>query len=241
MSICQFCNQPKKLIDAHIIPWSFYKFLKPVDEKHEPPLLISKDFEERRSKGSYDKNILCAECDNLLGRLDNYGAIALKFENLEIIKTNLAKINNVEYGKFGLFILSIIWRSSVSTRKELNSVTLGKYEDEAKDLLRIAINEKSYISPDYLVVLNKDKKLPIEIVENNIMLPFSYKFHGLNVTQFTLPGGFKIIMKFDKRKFPVPLDVFVSQSKAVNTVHCMINNNFAKTKDFEFMLNLVKG
>ena len=74
--LCKLCLQSKKLINSHIIPESFFG---------KNTFLIAEDspFKEKRPIGIYDKNILCAECDNFIGKkdvasfnLDDYEEIA---------------------------------------------------------------------------------------------------------------------------------------------------------------------
>ena len=62
---CKFCGQEKKLIDAHIVPKSFYLGLK---EKDKYLSINSRTAKYTiQQKGGYDKNILCETCDSKVG------------------------------------------------------------------------------------------------------------------------------------------------------------------------------
>jgi len=59
---CRFCEEDKKLIEAHIIPRCR---LQALNSPSGPMVLISKDSHAKRLQtGQYDDKILCADCDN---------------------------------------------------------------------------------------------------------------------------------------------------------------------------------
>ena|SRR5438067_7170391 len=59
-----------RLINAHIIPRSFARMLKDGSNKHNLELSIVQV--KATQLGIFDKNILCAKCDGILGKLDDY-------------------------------------------------------------------------------------------------------------------------------------------------------------------------
>ena len=63
---CKFCGQEKKLIKAHIIPRKFY-----LDYKSEKYVGVNSQTGEfvLQQCGSYDKNILCEDCDSKILRI----------------------------------------------------------------------------------------------------------------------------------------------------------------------------
>jgi hypothetical protein len=59
MECCRLCRQPKKLIQAHVIPEAFFREMRVGDGA--PPLLVKTGEYPRRSPiGVYDQTILCA-------------------------------------------------------------------------------------------------------------------------------------------------------------------------------------
>jgi hypothetical protein len=59
---CRFCEEDKKLIEAHIIPRCR---LQALNSPSGPMVLVSKDSHAKRLQtGQYDDKILCADCDN---------------------------------------------------------------------------------------------------------------------------------------------------------------------------------
>lgn len=136
VGICKFCGKETELVNAHIIPRYFYK---------EKALL--KDLTTRKTstiqKGSYDSNILCSECDNhIFGRFDQEAKRVFidKIQNhketigKDYIIYHLGK-DDFNYDLIRKFFISVLWRASVSTRPEFKDISLGQYENIAKDII----------------------------------------------------------------------------------------------------------
>ena len=71
--LCKMCLQNKEGVDSHIIPASFYRFIK--DGSNEPlevrPLEEGK-YKKRSHTGIYDRTILCGDCEKLFQDYDDY-------------------------------------------------------------------------------------------------------------------------------------------------------------------------
>jgi len=96
--------------------------------------------------GEYDRDILCAKCENevLCQRYEDYAAkvyqlIDSKLKSFKGIKIELITnkngvngkyINGIDYTKFKLFLLSILWRASISKRDFFDQVKLGNKHEE---------------------------------------------------------------------------------------------------------------
>ncbi len=139
-NICKFCGQEKKLIKAHIIPRNFYLDYK--NEQYMEVNALSGKFTIKQS-GSYDKNILCSDCDNLLGEFDKEAHRVLIRE----INNNLihqaqnytlyyCKPTNYNYEKLRKFFISVLWRASISALPEYDKIQLGDYEEVAFKILK---------------------------------------------------------------------------------------------------------
>ena len=75
--VCRVCNQEKNLIEAHIIPESFFM---EIDAPEQPSILIEGNKEsyiKRRPKGIYDQNILCLDCEKRFKLADDYAQVLL--------------------------------------------------------------------------------------------------------------------------------------------------------------------
>ncbi|MBI3217897.1 MAG: hypothetical protein HYZ44_00125 [Bacteroidetes bacterium] len=96
-----------------------------------------------RPTGIYDKSILCKQCDTkIIGALESYAAKIL-FDKKDLVSTveedehiiNLI-FKGIEYKKFKLFLISILWRASISKQRMFDEVKLGaKYEEVARKMI----------------------------------------------------------------------------------------------------------
>lgn len=153
MGICKLCLQDKELIKkSHIIPEFMYKEL--YDEKHKLRLFDPKSLFEgeshlkKPSTGIYEGDLLCAVCDNkIIGSLESYGYQILyadelpdeirpkckNYRNQDGLEFSICE--NVNYSKIKLFILSILWRASISSNEIFNGISLGKDENEIRQMI----------------------------------------------------------------------------------------------------------
>ena len=133
MAICKLCGNARKLIDAHVIPKSFFDFRY----NHIGPLAVISSAPNRRPQkspqGPYDNNMLCAECDNKLGRFDQHALENLvRAEGVPISddpNIGVVKYDKADATKVHSFIASIAWRASKSQHYYFDRVRLGPYEE----------------------------------------------------------------------------------------------------------------
>jgi len=159
--------------------------------------------------GIYDSNILCKECDNkILGSLESYSKIILWGGNgkpksyhsvdIEADQSNnkLLHISNIDYNKFKRFLLSILWRASISKQDIFKRVSLGIHEDRIRDMI---LENNPGHEDDYavgLILLTPNKTCPTKIICDPQLLKteksLSYLF---------LINGFIINYKIEGSKF----------------------------------------
>ena len=150
--ICHLCKKEKTLLKkSHILSDFLYKDL--YDENHK---LISFEMKELKkitpriskpSTGVYEGGILCFDCDNnVIGNYENYVSrlISNKLINEEKINCltnknkegiNFINLSNINYNYTKLFLLSLLWRTNISTRREYKEVSLGPYEEKIRSQL----------------------------------------------------------------------------------------------------------
>lgn len=154
MGICRLCLKEKKLCQAHIIPNFMYRGIK--DGNY---VLFNKDLDESNSwtkpaqTGEFDKTILCTHCDNSI--LSDYEGYTKKFmfdkHNGVEQKENITVVKNINYSKFKLFLLSILWRASITNRPFFEEINLG---DEHEERLRKMIYEGNALKEtDYAIIM----------------------------------------------------------------------------------------
>jgi hypothetical protein len=98
--------------------------------------------------GSYQQYIFCAKCDNeILGNLERYASNNLyrknylesneDFEQIYIQEDmSIIRCHSLGYKNFKLFLLSLLWRASISTEAVFGNFKLS---DELNEFLREAI------------------------------------------------------------------------------------------------------
>jgi hypothetical protein len=203
---CKFChNEFAKLANAHVIPRSFFKLTRGtgkhsiligVDEKN-----LDKEFKQA---GVSDKTILCEQCERLFGPYDKHGieAVIDLLNSKQLYRDDfgnpcayLAKKAN--YGLFKLFILSVLWRASVSSIQFFEFIQLGNtHEDRIKEMLA---NKNSGSEHDYPFVCfyQTGHQYP------SMVLPsFQQRIEGVNFYRLYLPSSLIFLVKVDSRPLP---------------------------------------
>ena len=230
---CKLCNEDKKLLKhSHIIPDFMYKGL--FDEKHFIAPLDLIEFEVKKfiSNGFYDSNILCEKCDNnILGSLESYASIVIwggkgnpkSYPSTEH-KTNQLNqkylyLTNIDYSKFKLFLLSIIWRASISKQKIFNTVSLGEHENIIGRMILENNPGKFYDYPVGIFVLTQNKNIPTKMISNPVRvnkdsdLSYLFLINGF-VLNFKIDGqGNKELYDFIGIKENNTMNVFLFDEK----------------------------
>jgi len=146
---CKLCLLEKPLSKkSHIIPDFMYQGF--YDEHHKIFKIKVKNPSNytRQPSGEYEGSILCAHCDNVkIGKFENYAARVLfggsftkdelpLFEN-QVNQYGVAytQIQNLDYKKFKLFMLTILWKASISKRDFFKNVKLGQYEEKVREMI----------------------------------------------------------------------------------------------------------
>lgn len=164
MARCNLCEADKTLIKtSHIIPDWMYEGL--FTEKHklhkiQPAHFIAGDKRiQMPSSGEYEGDLLCEGCDNVvIGQLEDYARRIFKGKGLPdnempvIAKLTIPSgyrfthVRNLNYMKLKLFLLSILWRASISKRDFFKDVRLGPHE---KVLQRMILTSNPGVVDDY--------------------------------------------------------------------------------------------
>ena len=211
--ICKGCNEDKKkLIDAHIIPYAFFKRLRK-DANHLNIIGSENNGRIKKSpKGEYDQEILCAECDHELGLYDDYSIkLLIQRENefKEICKNGkrLGWEVDFDFIKLSKFLLSVLWRASISKRPFFNLIDLGPHENIIKENIFCA---DSGANPNYQFVLSLFDSDSIADLEKTILGPYQVKIQGVNYCKLYLLG-YVAWVKIDSRPTPNELSSFTAK------------------------------
>src|SRR4030042_6422490 len=155
---CKLCGQRKNLIKAHIIPDFMYRELFDKDHRIRQMRVENKMFKKitQRETGEFDKNILCEKCDKeILGNYEAYakrvlygGApLSLPIKPERMFNKTWMPVGNIDYKKFKLFLLSILWRASITSRPYFSQVKLDHHENIIREMI---LNDNPQKREDYL-------------------------------------------------------------------------------------------
>ena len=133
---CHLCKKEGGLCDSHILPEFFYKPM--YDAKHRF-LVISTDSakQEKYLQKGLRERLLCSNCEDQFSRYEAY-ARGVIFGGVEIATKQEAGrllLKDVDYKKFRLFLLSLLWRMGISKSEFFEAVDLGPYEEKLRLLL----------------------------------------------------------------------------------------------------------
>lgn len=158
--------------------------------------------------GIYQSDLLCAECDNEIGRYDKYAYEVLAHEiDQQKLKSPFGRglevyeIGKIRVGIFRMFLVSLVWRAGIARDPMFQLVKLGKYEDRLKQIL-LGDETKLLDAISAVIVLFRPPKYP-----NIMWSPFRSKMDGINMVTFYLPP-WKLLLKLDQRPFNSPFDKF---------------------------------
>lgn len=240
-AVCKMCLCNKKLIDAHIIPAGFYRYMKSDDDSPFEIRSSEKGEHKKRSyTGLYDNNILCEDCEKLFQKYDDYAQKFLLPDpgNPEFIlnpsgKKVGYKLNNVNYGYLKLFFLSVLWRASVSVRKEFSKVDAGPFENELKKMI---LNNDPGKENIFSVVMMRFNDF---LGKNFLLNPHKIKVDSFNHYIFYLGAGYKIYIKVDRR--PLTGDLAALILKRNSPFYVPFLEDLSMSKEFSVLCDIVKN
>jgi hypothetical protein len=139
ISVCKLCLEEKPLCESHIIPEFWFQSLY-TNNKFIQPKLDKKLGVEIYQKGIKER-MLCAACEGFLNT--TYEQPIHKFWKEYINITDLQGSNNshfflqnLDYTKFKLYHLSILWRAHHSENQMYEKVDLGgKHEEILREMI----------------------------------------------------------------------------------------------------------
>jgi hypothetical protein len=128
-------------------------------------------------------------------------------------------VKDIDYSRFKLFVLSMLWRASVSSQPFFARIQLGKYEPIIAEMLR---NQNPGNFDEFPVVL---ARLVGQRWPNITYAPYRQRSpEGINFNILFLPS-IKIMVKVDSRRLPQILDPVVLRKQAENVVVPMTLHN----------------
>lgn len=205
---CRFCGQEhKKLVKAHIIPRSLFKLISKSGN-------YSVYFEVRKAgvktaykqAGIYDESILCEGCEARFTPWDTHGCKVITrprggkdiYRDPQGYECGFV-LHDADYNLLRRFLLSVLWRASVSSLPFFKGVDLGPYEDRIREILRTGepLDAETYSS---ILIHPIGQQYP-----GTILRPWRDSVNGQCFYRLYFPD-ITALIKVDKRRTPTPFD-----------------------------------
>jgi hypothetical protein len=135
---CRLCHsEGEELRFSHILPEFLYKPLR--DEKHRYIAFMHKQ-ETGAKRVLLQKGIreylLCGDCEQVLAKYERYAANVLrKLPDTARQLPGVVPVKGVDYTKFKIFQLSLLWRAGVSRQASFQEVNLGPHEEVLRSMI----------------------------------------------------------------------------------------------------------
>jgi hypothetical protein len=182
---CRLCLTEGILCSSHISSEFLYDDL--YDEKHRMygvrPIVDSKNAVLQKGLREY---MLCARCEQHLSTYEGYAAKVLR--NFPELGTKpqgaVVRLHGIDYTKFKVFQLSLLWRAGVTRQMSFREVNLGPHEER---LRRMVLNGDPGKPMDYCCLLMRTQGS--EALDHIIQLPGHLRFlehHAYDMILFGL-------------------------------------------------------
>jgi hypothetical protein len=133
---CRLCLRDKPLRRSHILPEFVYSRLYNRDHRFQELATDEGRGLVLRQKGLRE-SILCDDCEAQLSKYETYvSPFLVRPGGLKISSKSNPILNQVEYSKFKLFQLSILWRAHIAAHPLFGVVNIGsKHSEKLRSML----------------------------------------------------------------------------------------------------------
>jgi hypothetical protein len=182
---CRLCLVTKPLLRSHILPE--FVFRPTYDEKHRAFYVAPDETLKGPVQNGFRERLLCSDCEQRLSEYERYVADVWFSQILPAqIPADGLTIEGLDYSRFKLFHLSLIWRASVSRLSEFEGMHLGPHEEVIRTMLLTAVPGPA----DCYRILGSFIVRPStsEVVRTMVLTPSNKRIRGAN-TCVSMFGG----------------------------------------------------
>lgn len=160
------------------------------DDQHRFWLVSSDDEEINKQRKGLREYLLCSNCETKFSKLESYARNVIFGGEKLMVEDNPAapshpKFHGIDYGKFKLFLLSLLWRMSITNIPFFDQVNLGE-EHEVK-LRMMLLNENPGKFHEYGCIISAMLHQETPFVSFAIA-PERHRIEGLNGYRFAIRG-----------------------------------------------------
>lgn len=200
---CALCLRDVDLCRSHVIPEFLYETL--YDEKHRLQVLsVIPDQDNWREQKGLRERLLCSECELKFSVWERYASLALK-GGIPLTyrrEGDIVFVSGLDYAKFKLFQMSVLWRAGVSALPFFEKVQLGHHAE----VLRTHLLAGDPGFPQRYGCFIFGLKHENEAFTGVIMQPGKVRLHGHTAYRFVF-GGFLWAMLVSSHDLSAPLNI----------------------------------
>lgn len=193
---CRLCGNWSELCDSHALPNSLFRNV--FRQSAGKAVVVTDDASTPTcySSDSWDTELLCRACEDLLNeRYDKYGVEALRGGAGGVVHgADGVTFTNVDRRRLRMFVLSVLWRMSVSSHRSYSNIDLpSSWEEELHEALHVGkpVPRSRYTVAIYRLRDSTDRGgFSNEDLQAIIMSPFARKFPGFISICFLFFGFF---------------------------------------------------
>ena len=206
LSICKMCGKESELQKSHIFPRSYFRKLK---SGNGQLLKVAVDDESLPEKSNLDPKelLFCWKCEQLLSEnYEKYGTRILNNRKFATVNKDYVAFKNFKYKDFYLYLISIIWRASISSLETFKHVSFPqKHNDFLKRcLLERTIKINTTLRLDHFIKISVIRIIdPTNEIDDsfikNIMINLNFErgsTPGVGVMYYFMADGFLIVYHF---------------------------------------------
>jgi hypothetical protein len=186
LGTCKLCEKNSELQNSHVIPEIFYDLIYDSNPRRFRSIPIDPSQKIKYEQQGIREHLLCKTCEGKFQQFEDYvkrafidGKIVAGRKIQSVQKQDGIVLQNLDYKKFKLFLLSLLWRMSITTRDFFANVSLGKKHEKT---IHAALLDEDPLQPeDYPCVVE--------------LLTLGGRFHqDFLLKPYSMRGTFRIYM-----------------------------------------------
>jgi hypothetical protein len=152
LGICKLCGRNSELQNSHIIPEFFYDLIYDSNPRRFRSVPTDPSPKIKYEQQGIREHLLCKICEGKFQIFEDYVKRAF-IDNKTVAGRKIQSVQmqdgivlqNLDYKKFKLFLLSVLWRMSITTRDFFANVSLGSKHEE---IIHAALLDEDPLQPE---------------------------------------------------------------------------------------------
>ena len=197
------------------------------DENNHKYLVFSQKADRimKRPKGIYER-LLCIDCEKHINTWENYCRDIFRDNNFKTSEIpNWLIMSGIDYAKFKLFLMSLIWRSSITTREDFSKVNLGPHSEIIRKMLLNNDPGEIYQYGVMTILPSLSKELSNQMIMPPVKL--TKKVLGTHTGYFSIFCGLFWVFIVSKQSKSIPHKDFIFLSKD-GKLPILVNNELSE-------------